>query len=100
MLIVTRYRTVAFLMAFSFMCYGSQDRVVMVVMSITWLTLCSLLLWCMSVSYETQEFSYLFGFREWSLWKSWFNNLPTKEETSEESEIVVGKLKGTNMHAV
>jgi len=85
---------VAFLMAFSFMCFGSQDRVVMVVMSITWLTLCSLLLWCISVPYESQDFSYLWQFRQWGLWRPWFNNSPTKEEP----ETMVGKLEGTNMH--
>jgi len=48
----------AFLIAFSFASFGSQDKVVIVVLSITWVLLCGLLLWWISVSSVGQSFSY------------------------------------------
>ena len=43
---------VGFLVAFSLMCFSTRDEIVTVVVSITWLTLFSLLLWWISVLYE------------------------------------------------
>ncbi|KAF8155634.1 hypothetical protein B0H34DRAFT_659915 [Crassisporium funariophilum] len=78
---------VSFLVAFSIMCFGSHDSVTIVMMSVTWFTLCSLLAWCVSVSYEDQPFWYPWPFRQWR----WF-----KEAVQE--GIVVGR--GKIMHHV
>jgi len=48
---------VGFLVAFSLMCFSTDDKIVIVVVSITWFTLCFLLLWWISVLNEGRSFS-------------------------------------------
>ncbi|KAF8814774.1 hypothetical protein BYT27DRAFT_7081775, partial [Phlegmacium glaucopus] len=65
---------ISFLAAFSIMCFGSQDHITIIMMSITLLTLCLLLLWCISLSYENQPFWYAWPFRQWRLLKESIRN--------------------------
>lgn len=51
---------VGFLVAFSLMCFSTGDNIVIIVVSITWFTLCSLLLWWVSVLNEDRSFSELY----------------------------------------
>ena len=55
-LIATRYRMVGFLVAFSLMCFSTDDKIVIVVVSVAWLILFPLLLWWISVLYEGRTF--------------------------------------------
>ncbi|KAF8814771.1 hypothetical protein BYT27DRAFT_7205739 [Phlegmacium glaucopus] len=65
---------ISFLAAFSIMCFGSPDQVSIMMMSIALLTLCLLLLWCISLSYENQPFWYPWPFRQWRLLKESIRN--------------------------
>lgn len=58
-------RTLSFLAAFSFTCYTSGDKVVMVLISIEWVASCLLLLWTISVSFEDEPYFYLWPVRQW-----------------------------------
>lgn len=69
------YRMVGFLVAFSLMCFSTSDKIVVVVVSITWFMLCSLLLWWISVLYEGRSFfesyqslyrRFKYSIKEWS----------------------------------
>ena len=53
-------RMVGFLVAFSLMCYGTGDKIVIVLVSITWFVLIFLLLWCISMLHEGLSFSDLY----------------------------------------
>lgn len=57
--------TLAFLAAFSFTCYSSGDKIVMVLISIAWVASCVLLLWTISVSFEDQPYYYSWPARLW-----------------------------------
>jgi hypothetical protein len=77
---------IAFLVAFSFACFSSQDKVVIIVLSITWFALSVLLLWWISVLYEGPS-----GI-------SWYSSIRLAFKDSIKEWIMVRKSEGTNMH--
>ena len=80
-------RMVGFLVAFSLMCYGTGDKIVTVLMSITWLMLFLLLMWCISMLHEGLSFSDL------------YQGLCRRLKDSIKEFILVRKPKGTSMHS-
>ena len=86
-LIATHYRMISFLVAFSLMCFSTADKIVIVVVSITWFTLCSLLLWWISVLNEGRFFS------------ESHHDVRSRFKDSIKEWFTVRKRRGANMHS-
>lgn len=92
MLIASHYRMVGFLVAFSLMCFSTSDKIVIVVVSITWFTLCFLLLWWISVTVLNEGRSSSFPESYQGLC-SWL-----KDSIKEWYRCMGGKSQGANIH--